>query len=355
MGRRARLPGLAHGHARLRREPAPASSPSACTGPRAPTRGPRTRTCTGCRRRSRASTGSRPTAPFTPPPPSPYDPALRGRRPTAARRRSCVPGRPDRGDLRSEPIGEGDEPSLLYINYKAPDYAGHIYNMDDPREEVILAEVDAQLGRLAALLEDRFGRGGFALILTADHGQCPRERRRRRARRSDPAGCGCGRRVQQPAAERHPERRSARDLSGGHRDARRRLAGGGRRRMARGLSLSRQHRPLRPTRPCPARTTARRQAVRRGLSCLVPESPRGRDLSVFGDSAYPEADPGMPPITWRPDRPARPTRAAPGAPNRTAVPGAPRPSRARGSPPQRRGPGTGHRAGADSPPSRRSR
>jgi hypothetical protein len=73
----------------------------------------------------------------------------------------------------SEPIGEGDEPSLLFINYKAPDYAGHIYNMLDEREAIALAEVDKQLGRLAAMLEDRYGRGGFAMIVTADHGQCP--------------------------------------------------------------------------------------------------------------------------------------------------------------------------------------
>jgi hypothetical protein len=73
----------------------------------------------------------------------------------------------------SEPIGEGDLPSLLFINFKAPDYAGHLYNMSDPREATVLAEVDAQLGRVAALLEDRFGRGGYALIVTADHGQCP--------------------------------------------------------------------------------------------------------------------------------------------------------------------------------------
>ena len=73
----------------------------------------------------------------------------------------------------SEPIGTGEDPSLLFINFKAPDYAGHIYNMADPREETILAEVDAQLGRVAALLEDRFGPGGYALIVAADHGQCP--------------------------------------------------------------------------------------------------------------------------------------------------------------------------------------
>jgi hypothetical protein len=113
-------------------------------------------------------------AAFAPPPPSPYDPA-----PDGSKADCCTPPIVQyQGDLieaafDSEAIGTGDDPSLLFINYKAPDYAGHIYNMEDPREETILAEVDAQLGRLVALLEDRFGRAGFALIVGADHGQCP--------------------------------------------------------------------------------------------------------------------------------------------------------------------------------------
>ena len=113
-------------------------------------------------------------AAFGTPPPSPYDPD-----PEGPKADCCAPPIVQfQGDLieatfDSEPIGEGDEPSLLYVNFKAPDYAGHLYGMDDPREETALAEVDAQLGRLAALLEERFGRGGFALIVTADHGQCP--------------------------------------------------------------------------------------------------------------------------------------------------------------------------------------
>ena len=113
-------------------------------------------------------------AAFTPPPPSPYDPD-----PDGSKADCCTPPIVQyQGDLieaafDSEPIGEGDDPSLLFINFKAPDYAGHLYNMADPREETILAEVDAQLGRLVTLLEDRFGPGGFALIVAADHGQCP--------------------------------------------------------------------------------------------------------------------------------------------------------------------------------------
>jgi hypothetical protein len=113
-------------------------------------------------------------AAFTPPAPSPYDPNPAGHKAVC-----CTPpivayqGDVIEAAFDSEPIGQGEESSLLFINYKAPDYAGHIYNMLDEREATALAEVDRQLGRLAAMLEDRYGRGGFALIVTADHGQCP--------------------------------------------------------------------------------------------------------------------------------------------------------------------------------------
>jgi hypothetical protein len=82
------------------------------------------------------------------------------------------------GDLiestfNSEPIGQGPNTSLLYINVKAPDYAGHVYNFLSLREKFALQEVDLQIGRVAQILEDRFAPGEFALIVTADHGQCP--------------------------------------------------------------------------------------------------------------------------------------------------------------------------------------
>jgi hypothetical protein len=73
----------------------------------------------------------------------------------------------------TEPIGQTEATSLLYINYKAPDYAGHLFNMQAPEEEVALAAVDAEIGRLRRLLESRFSPGEYVLIVTADHGQCP--------------------------------------------------------------------------------------------------------------------------------------------------------------------------------------
>ena len=47
-----------------------------------------------------------------------------------------------------------------------------MYNMLSEWEGLILEEVDAQLGRLVATLDELFP-NDYALIVTADHGQCP--------------------------------------------------------------------------------------------------------------------------------------------------------------------------------------
>jgi hypothetical protein len=77
-----------------------------------------------------------------------------------------------RATFESEAVGQGDAASLLYINFKSPDYTGHIYNMLSDWEGLMLRSVDNELGSLVELLERRF-RGEYVLIVTADHGQCP--------------------------------------------------------------------------------------------------------------------------------------------------------------------------------------
>lgn len=72
----------------------------------------------------------------------------------------------------SEPIGRSGTTDLLYINFKTPDYTGHIYNMRSRWEGLMLEAVDAELNRVVRILEERFA-GEYVLIVTADHGQCP--------------------------------------------------------------------------------------------------------------------------------------------------------------------------------------
>ena len=74
--------------------------------------------------------------------------------------------------LANEPIGSTGTSGLLFINYKAPDYTGHVYGMFDPMTGDALRDVDEQLGRLVSQLDALYP-GRYALIVTADHGQCP--------------------------------------------------------------------------------------------------------------------------------------------------------------------------------------
>jgi predicted AlkP superfamily pyrophosphatase or phosphodiesterase len=71
----------------------------------------------------------------------------------------------------SERIGDGAT-SLLYTTYKSPDYTGHVYGMESRWTGLQLRAVDEQLGRVKRMLDERFP-GEYALIVTADHGQCP--------------------------------------------------------------------------------------------------------------------------------------------------------------------------------------
>jgi Type I phosphodiesterase / nucleotide pyrophosphatase len=74
--------------------------------------------------------------------------------------------------LANEPVGSTDAPGLLFINYKSPDYTGHVYGMLDPMTGDALRDVDEQLGRLVRQLDATYP-GRYVLIVTADHGQCP--------------------------------------------------------------------------------------------------------------------------------------------------------------------------------------
>lgn len=72
----------------------------------------------------------------------------------------------------SEPIGQTGTTDLLFTTYKSPDYTGHVYGMKSRWTGLQLRAVDEQLGRLRRMLDERFP-GEYALFVTADHGQCP--------------------------------------------------------------------------------------------------------------------------------------------------------------------------------------
>jgi hypothetical protein len=104
-----------------------------------------------------------------------WDPQFR---PTGIQEPCCAPpivryqGDLVEATLRSEPVGRTGTTDLLYINYKSPDYTGHVYGMGSEWEGLLIEAVDAELGRLIGQLEKLFP-GEYVVIATADHGQCP--------------------------------------------------------------------------------------------------------------------------------------------------------------------------------------
>jgi hypothetical protein len=235
---------------------------------------------------------------YEPPPPSPFDP-------DGKKAMCCFPpivryqGELIEATFDSEPIGQDDVTDLLYVNFKAPDYSGHVYNMDDPRQAEVLASVDREIGHLRDLLVERFGPGGFALIVTADHGQCPRIDANGGVR-IDPIqleedlkgefGSTVFRLVLGVApSEVYLDPKALADAGFSNED------------VAAFLSDYRYGENIGPyVRPAAVR---RERLQDRAFAAVLPKSfiadLTARDLTRYGDTGYAQADPdGVPPVTW---------------------------------------------------------
>jgi len=75
--------------------------------------------------------------------------------------------------LHDERFGGDALADLLWVEFKGPDTAGHLWNVVSPEEGDVLGAVDEQVGRLRAALDEQVGSGNYVLALTADHGQLP--------------------------------------------------------------------------------------------------------------------------------------------------------------------------------------
>jgi Type I phosphodiesterase / nucleotide pyrophosphatase len=75
--------------------------------------------------------------------------------------------------MRNERIGDDDTTDLFWIELKAPDFGGHLWNMLGPEQADTLKETDRQIGRLKRYLDESVGRGRYVLAVSADHGQQP--------------------------------------------------------------------------------------------------------------------------------------------------------------------------------------
>ena len=66
-----------------------------------------------------------------------------------------------------------DSMDLLALSFGAHDFAGHAWGPDSWEELDLTLRLDALLGKLLAHLDARFGKDGYAVVLTSDHGATP--------------------------------------------------------------------------------------------------------------------------------------------------------------------------------------
>jgi arylsulfatase A-like enzyme len=72
--------------------------------------------------------------------------------------------------ISREGFGTDDVPDLLFVNYKVLDKVGHLWSVNGREMRDTLRWQDEYLGRLIEILDERVGRGRWALLVTADHG-----------------------------------------------------------------------------------------------------------------------------------------------------------------------------------------
>ena len=61
-------------------------------------------------------------------------------------------------------------PNLVFVHIGEPDYAGHMFGWMGRAYGNAVRAADQAVAELLDKAEDRFGRGNFTVILTADHG-----------------------------------------------------------------------------------------------------------------------------------------------------------------------------------------
>jgi predicted AlkP superfamily pyrophosphatase or phosphodiesterase len=97
------------------------------------------------------------------------EPRVRGASPAFAK----LTGDAVVGMLTDEPFGEDSLTDIAWIELKAPDSAGHAWNMLRPEVGDVVAETDAQIARMLDLLDEKVGRDNYLVSVSADHGQQP--------------------------------------------------------------------------------------------------------------------------------------------------------------------------------------
>lgn len=72
--------------------------------------------------------------------------------------------------LDGERMGQGAVTDFLAVSLSSPDAAGHVFGTNSPRMEDLYLRLDGELGAFFKWLDERYGRDGYLVFLTADHG-----------------------------------------------------------------------------------------------------------------------------------------------------------------------------------------
>lgn len=75
--------------------------------------------------------------------------------------------------LEAEELGKDNQTDMLCISYSTPDLAGHAFGPYSVEIEDMYLRLDLEIARLITKLEEKLGKDGFTLFLTADHAVVP--------------------------------------------------------------------------------------------------------------------------------------------------------------------------------------
>jgi hypothetical protein len=75
--------------------------------------------------------------------------------------------------LDAEKLGQRDVPDLLCVSFSCNDYVGHSWGPDSQEVLDVTLRSDVLMRKLLERLDERVGRGRYALAVSADHGICP--------------------------------------------------------------------------------------------------------------------------------------------------------------------------------------
>ncbi len=73
----------------------------------------------------------------------------------------------------AEELGKDDVPDLLVLSFSSNDLVGHCWGPDSHELLDVTLRTDRDLMQLLTFLDQKVGRGKYAVVLSADHGVCP--------------------------------------------------------------------------------------------------------------------------------------------------------------------------------------